>query len=81
MRYRLDDDRLRKMDRARDVLGIEKERWRADVLDAALNHLLESYENMDEGRSEYDPETIKDLCNTSAFRLYYRTDIESPRNR
>ena len=51
---------------------------RSDVIDAALTHLIQSAENIDTARAEYDPETIKEIANTDVLRLYYRTDVESP---
>ena len=47
------------------------------VIDAALQHLLESKENIDEARGEYDPETIQAIANTSVIGLRYRTSVES----
>lgn len=67
----------REMDRAREILGIDKQRWRADVVDAALEHLLQSHENIDDARDEYDPETIQAIANTDVLALHYRTSIDS----
>jgi hypothetical protein len=47
-----------------------------DVLDAALTHLVESEENIDDARGEVDPETIQQF-NTSVLGLRYRTSVES----
>lgn len=47
------------------------------VLDAALTHLVESRENLEDVRSKYPPQTVKDCCNTSVLGLRYRTAIES----
>ena len=49
----------------------------SDVIDAALTHLIESHENIDEARGEYSPDVIKELANTSVIGLNYRTSIES----
>jgi hypothetical protein len=49
----------------------------SDVIDTALTHLIETHENIDEGRGEYSPDVIKDLANTSVIGLNYRTSIES----
>jgi hypothetical protein len=49
----------------------------SDVIDAALTHLIESHENIDEARGEYSPDVIKDLANTSVIGLRYRTSVES----
>lgn len=43
------------------------------VIDAALVYLIESEENIRDARDEYDPETVQQLCNTSALGLQYRT--------
>jgi hypothetical protein len=50
---------------------------RSDVIDAALTHLIESHENIDEARGEYSAHEIKELANTSVIGLNYRTSIES----
>ena len=50
---------------------------RSDIIDAALTHLMESYENIDEARDEFAPGTIKEIANTSVIGLHYRTSIES----
>ncbi|SDM50465.1 hypothetical protein SAMN04487949_1886 [Halogranum gelatinilyticum] len=47
------------------------------VLDAALTHLVESRENLEDVRDQYPPQTVKDCCNTSVLGLRYRTAIES----
>ena len=47
------------------------------VIDAALQHLLESKENIDDVRGECDPETIQAIANTSVIGLRYRTSIEN----
>ena len=46
------------------------------VIDAALAHLVESNENIQEARNEYNPVTIQGLCNTSLLGLRYRTRIK-----
>lgn len=76
VRYRLDDDRTIAMDLAREKLGIEKERWRADVLDAALMHLLESLDNMEDAREDVPPDVIQQF-NTSVLKLHYRTSLDA----
>jgi hypothetical protein len=78
MRYRLDDDRTILMDKLRGRLGIEKDRWRADVVDAALLHLFQSFENMDEARENLDPTTIQQF-NTDVLALHYRTSVDVDR--
>jgi hypothetical protein len=49
----------------------------SDVIDAALTHLIESRENLDDVRDRYPPAEVKDCCNTSDLRLRYRTSIDS----
>lgn len=74
MRLRLDDpDCERALEEARQILGIEKERWRADVIDAALAHLSESHTNLQDARGNDPPTVISDISNTSVLKLRYRT--------
>lgn len=77
---RLSDERKRLLERASDVVadGPDDEPPRSDVIDAALTHLIESRENIDDARDEYDPETIQAIANTSVLRLHYRTSLDSP---
>mgnify|MGYP000093600824 FL=1 len=35
------------------------------VIDAALSHQIESKENIDDSRGEYEPKTIQQIRNTS----------------
>jgi len=49
----------------------------SDVIDAALTHLIESQENLEDVRDRYPPAEVKDCCNTSVLRLRYRTSIDS----
>ena len=39
------------------------------VIDAALQHLLESEQNILDARGEFDPETIQAIANTSVTWL------------
>lgn len=76
VRYRLDvGNRELLLERLREQLGIEKERWRADVLDAALVHLDQSLEAMDELRGEVNPEVLKALS-TDVVDAEYRTSLK-----
>jgi hypothetical protein len=45
----------------------------SDVLDAALTRLIESEQNLDDAREEYDPRTIQEIANTSVLGLHYWT--------
>lgn len=75
MRLRLDaKDRELRLERLAEQLGIEKEPYKADVIDAALVHLEESIENLEEARDELEPTTIQKF-NTSVVGLKYRTSI------
>jgi len=47
------------------------------VIDAALTHLVESHENLQEVRGEYPAPTLKAIANTSVLGLRYRTSVES----
>lgn len=75
---RLTDERQRMLDRAKDVVaaGPNDDPPNSVVIDAALTHLLESRDNLDQARSEMDPTTIQEF-NTSVLGLRYRTSIES----
>lgn len=46
------------------------------VIDAALAHLVQSRNNIDDVRGELDPSTIHRF-NTDVLRLRYRTSVES----
>jgi metal-responsive CopG/Arc/MetJ family transcriptional regulator len=76
----LTDERMRLLEEASEIVanGPTDDPPRSDVIDAALTHLIESHENLQEARGEYEPGTIKAIGNTSVLRLYYRTDVESP---
>jgi hypothetical protein len=47
----------------------------SDVIDAALTHLIESEQNIDDARDDHDPRTIQAIANTSVLGLHYRTEI------
>ena len=75
---KITDERQRLLDRASDIVASDPhdDPPMSDVLDAALTHLVESEENIDEARGELDPETIQQF-NTSVLGLRYRTSVES----
>lgn len=77
---RLSDERKRLLEQASEIVadGTDDDPPTSDVIDAALTHLIQSSENIDAARDDYDPETIKDIANTDVLRLYYRTNVESP---
>lgn len=76
---RLDDERKRRLDRASAIVaaGPNDDPPRSEVIDAALQHLIESKGNIEDARGEVDPETIQKVANTSVFGLRYRTRVES----
>ena len=75
---RLSDERKRLLEQAGEIVASHPtdEPPMSDVIDAALTHLIESQENMDDLRGELPPTTIQEF-NTSVIGLHYRTDIES----
>lgn len=76
---RLSDERKRLLDQASKIVEADSadDPPRSDVIDAALTHLIESHENLEEVRGEYPATTVKDIANTSVLGLRYRTSIES----
>lgn len=75
MRYRLDrNDRELLLARLREKLDIEKSRWKADVLDAALINLDETIDNHQS--FDGDPTVAKEF-NTEIVRSHYRTNVET----
>lgn len=75
---RLSDERQILIDRSKEIIaeGPHDDPPTADVIDAALTHLIESKENIEDARDELDPTTIKRF-NTSVLGLRYRTSVES----
>lgn len=75
---KLTDERKRLFDQASEIVARDDadDPPRSDVIDAALTHLIESEENLEDVRDEYPPQTVKDCCNTSVLGLRYRTSIE-----
>ena len=75
---KLTDERKRLFDQASEIVARDDadDPPRSDVIDAALTHLIESHQNLDDVRNEYPPQTVKDCCNTSVLGLRYRTSIE-----
>ncbi len=76
---RLSDERKQLLDRATAIVAEspDDDPPRADVIDAALTHLIQSSENIDAARGEFDPQTIQEIANTDVLGLYYRTSVES----
>ena len=76
---RLSDERKRLLNKAGEIVASDPadDPPRSDVIDAALTHLIESQQNLEDVRDEYPAPTVKDCCNTSVLQLRYRTSIES----
>jgi len=75
---KLTDERKILFDKASEIVtdGADDDPPRSDVIDAALSHLIESRENLEDVRDRYPPAEVKDCCNTSVIGLRYRTSIE-----
>lgn len=75
----LTDERKRLLEEASEIIanGPDDDPPMADVIDAALTHLVESEGTPDDVREKYPPQQVKDCCNTSVLGLRYRTSIES----
>lgn len=76
---RLSDERKRLLDQASAIVAADAsdDPPMSDVIDAALTHLIESQENLEDVRDRYPPQEVKDCCNTSVLGMRYRTSIES----
>jgi len=76
---KLTDERQLLFDKASEIVARDAsdDPPRSDVIDAALTHLIESYENLEDARDAYPPQTVKDCCNTSVLGMRYRTSLES----
>jgi metal-responsive CopG/Arc/MetJ family transcriptional regulator len=74
---RLDDERKRLFDQASAIVARDEhdDPPRSEVIDAALTHLIQSRDNLDDVRDELDPETIQQF-NTDVLALKYRTSID-----
>ena len=75
---RLTDERQRLLEQAKEIVaaGQYDDPPNSDVIDAALTHLIESHDNLEEARTDMEPMAIKRF-NTSVIGLRYRTSIES----
>ena len=74
---RLTDERRRLLEQGKEIIaaGPSDDPPNSDVIDAALTHLIESQENLEDARTELDPTTVKQF-NTSVLGLRYRTSVE-----
>ncbi|RQG94080.1 DUF7386 family protein [Natrarchaeobius chitinivorans] len=76
---KLTDERERLLEQASEIVAADEydDPPMSVVIDAALTHLVESKENIDDARGDVDPETIQMVANTSVIGLRYRTSVES----
>jgi hypothetical protein len=77
---KLPDERIRLFERAADIIRPEDdpvEPPRADIIDAALTHLIESEANLRSARDDGMSPTEIQRFNTSVLKLRYRTSILS----
>ncbi|GAB3678967.1 DUF7386 family protein [Halopiger thermotolerans] len=76
---KLTDERQRKLDKATSIVAEDEydDPPMSVVIDAALTHLVESKQNIDDARGDIDPRTIQTVANTSVIGLKYRTSVES----
>jgi hypothetical protein len=72
------DERRRLLEQGKEIVAASPsdDPPNSDVIDAALTHLIESQENLQDARAELDPTTVKQF-NTSVIGLRYRTSVES----
>ncbi|WP_247001523.1 DUF7386 family protein [Halosolutus gelatinilyticus] len=70
---KLTDERERQLECASELIAADPHdnSSMSTAIDAALPHLLESEQNIQDAPGEYGPETIQDLCNTSVIGLRY----------
>lgn len=76
---KLTDERKRLFDKASAIVASDDhdDPPRSDVIDAALTHLIQSKQNVEDARGDMDPETIQRLANTDVLALHYRTSVDS----
>jgi len=75
---KLSDERQRLLDRATEIVAADEhdDPPMSVVIDAALTHLVQSRQNIDDARGEIDPTTIQQF-NTDVLGLRYRTSVDS----
>jgi len=75
---KLTDERQRLLDQASGIVARDDvdDPPMSDVIDAALTHLVESKENLEDARGEYPAEQIQNIANTSVLALHYRTSVD-----
>lgn len=75
---RLTDERQQLLEQGKEIIagGPNDDPPNSDVIDAALTHLIESQQNLEDARTDLDPTTVKQF-NTTVLGLRYRTSVES----
>ncbi|WP_117592800.1 DUF7386 family protein [Haloprofundus halophilus] len=76
---KLTDDRQLLLEQASEIVASDPsdDPPMSVVIDAALTHLVQSRDNLEDVRDQYPPQTVKHCCNTDVVGLRYRTNIES----
>jgi len=75
---KLTGERQRLLDQATEIVAADEtdDPPMSVVFDAALTHLVQSRQNIDDARGELDPTTIQQF-NTDVLGLRYRTSVDS----
>ena len=75
---KLTGERQRLLDQATEIVAADEtdDPPMSVVIDAALTHLIQSRQNIDDARGELDPTTIQQF-NTDVLGLRYRTSVDS----
>jgi len=75
---KLTAERQRLLDQATEIVAADEidDPPMSVVIDAALTHLIQSRQNVDDARGELDPTTIQQF-NTDVLGLRYRTSVDS----
>ena len=75
---KLTDERQRLLDQATEIVAADEydDPPMSVVIDAALTHLIQSRQNLDDAREGIDPTTIQQF-NTDVLGLRYRTSVEA----
>ncbi|TKX79173.1 hypothetical protein [Halorubrum sp. SD626R] len=75
---KITDERERQLEKANEIVasGPDDDPPMSVVIDAALAHLIQSEENIQQARSDLDPKTIQQF-NTEVIGLRYRTEVWS----
>jgi len=75
---KLTGERQRLLDQATEIVAADEtdDPPMSVVIDAALTHLIQSRQNIDDARSDLDPTTIQQF-NTDVLGLRYRTSVGS----